>query len=120
MMDLSHPATPPSRDTTGRLMEEAEDEGLGYHANNLLKTYKSEEFLSSPNPSYASLKKLNSPLFVRSTESVSSGYGSDILQSSFDLHRDETVPSPDLEQENMRWGHHWREVRESKQKLHEQ
>ena len=116
MMDLSSP-TPSYRDRKGHVIEEKDDETLVYNTPSILKTYKSEEFLTSPNPSYASLKKLSSPHFLRSTESISSGYCSDFLQSSADLQPDENLPGHNIDQENRRWEDQWRAVRESRQKL---
>ena len=108
MMDLSNDHTRNNvyRGRTGNIIEENDDETLVYSPH-ILKTYKSEEFLNSPNPSYASLKRLRSPDFVRSTESISSGYCS---------HQD-LQEYQDIQQDNRRWEEHWRAVRESKQKL---
>lgn len=113
MMDLSSPDTRNTkvyRGHTGNIIEE--DEVFSPH---ILKSYKSEEYLS-PNPSYASLKKLRSADLMRSNESVSSGYGSDIFSpSSYDLRRE------DIEEENRRWedklDNIMRAMKESKQKL---
>ena len=126
MMDLSSPDTRSSkvyRGTTGNIIEETDDETLVFSPH-LLKSYKSEEYLNSTNPSYASLKKLRSPDLVRSNESVSSGYGSDIFApTSFDLRREETCQEyrADIEEENRRWedklDNIMRAMKESKQKL---
>ena len=126
MMDLSSPDTRNSkvyRGHTGNIIEENDDETLVFSPH-ILKSYKSEEYLNSPNPSYASLKKLRSPDFVRSNESISSGYGSDIFApSSYDLRREETFQEyrADIEEENRRWedklDNIMRAMKESKQKL---
>ena len=117
MMDLSSPDTRNTkvyRGHTGNIIEEKDDETLVFSPQ-ILKSYKSEEYLS-PNPSYASLKKLRSADLMRSNESVSSGYGSDIFPpSSYDLRRE------DIEEENRRWedklDNIMRAMKESKQKL---
>ena len=126
MMDLSSPDTRSSkvyRGHTGNIIEETDDETLVFSPH-ILKSYKSEEYLNSPNPSYASLKKLRSPDLVRSNESISSGYGSDIFApSSYDLRREETVQEyrADIEEENRRWedklDNIMRAMKESKLKL---
>ena len=125
MMDLSSPDTRNSRvyrGHTGNIIEENDDETLVFSPH-ILKSYKSEEYLNSPNPSYASLKKLRSPDLVRSNESISSGYGSDIFApSSYDLRREETFQGyRDIEEENRRWedklDNIMRAMKESKQKL---
>ena len=70
MMDLSSPHTRNNkvyRGHTGNIIEENDDETLVYSPN-ILKSYKSEEYLNTPNPSYASLKKLRSPDMMRSNE----------------------------------------------------
>jgi len=127
MMDLSSTDTTRNRKVyrghSGNIIEENDDETLVFSPH-LLKSYKSEEYLNSPNPSYASLKKLRSPDLVRSNESVSSGYGSDIFApTSFDLRREETCQEyrADIEEENRRWedklDNIMRAMKESKQKL---
>ena len=129
MMDLSSPDTRSSkvyRGHTGNIIEENDDETMVFSPH-ILKSYKSEEYLNSPNPSYASLKKLRSADLVRSNESISSGYGSDIFApSSYELRREESFQGQggfraDIEEENRRWedklDNIMRAMKESKQKL---
>merc|ERR1711902_181639 len=70
-------------------------------AGHSLKSYKSEEYLHHSNPSYASLERLRSPDFVKSNESLSSGYSTDsFLPNSYDLQNEEAADNIDT---NIQW-----------------
>jgi len=70
-------------------------------AGHSLKSYKSEEYLHHSNPSYASLKRLRSPDFVKSNESLSSGYSTDsFMPNSYDLQHEEAADNIDT---NIQW-----------------
>merc|ERR1712130_816369 len=94
MMDLSETNTRNNmqmRMYRDNIIEEDEDaEHVVYNSGNNLKHYKSEEYLNHNNPNYASLKRLRSPDFVKSNESLSSGYSTDsFLPSGYELHQEE-------------------------------
>jgi len=123
MMELSEPSSSQVyskvyRGQSGNIIHENDDETLVYSPS-LLKSYKSEEFLNSANPSYASLKKLRSPDFVRSNESISSGYGSDNFMQQEDST--EYQEYHNIHEENRRWEEKleniMRAMKESKHKL---
>ena len=81
MLDLSEVNTRQRRmfSDEGVILEDEE-----YSSGPLLKSYKSEEYLHHPsvNPNYASLRKLRSPDFIKSSESLSSGYSTDSFHPS--------------------------------------
>ena len=56
-----------------------------YVTNPSLKSYKSEEYLNHHPPNYASLKRLRSPDFIKSDESLSSGYSTDSFIPSHEI-----------------------------------
>ena len=121
MMELSEASSSKSqvyRGKSGNIIHENDDETLVYSPN-ILKSYKSEEFLNNANPSYASLKKLRSPDFVRSNESISSGYGSDNFMQQEDNM--EFQEYNNIHEENRRWEEKlesiMRAMKESKHKL---
>ena len=94
MMDLSDPETRVRRRgfRDSVIMEDDNESGIG----GSIKSYKSEEYLSHSNPSYASLKRLRvpgaNPDLIKSDESLSSGYSTDnFLPSSHEL-REESGP----------------------------
>merc|ERR1712130_1067872 len=94
MMDLSETNTRNNmqmRMYRENIIEEDEDaDNVIYNSANNLKHYKSEEYLNHNNPNYASLKRLRSPDFVKSNESLSSGYSTDsFLPSGYELHQEE-------------------------------
>ena len=79
MLDLS--------DVNSRQRRMFSDEGViledeKFSSGPLLKSYKSEEYLHQVNPNYASLRKLRSPDYIKSSESLSSGYSTDSFHPS--------------------------------------
>ena len=99
MMDLSEPETRVRRREyrDSVIMEDDNESGIGAS----IKSYKSEEFLSHSNPSYASLARLRvaggNPDMIKSSESLSSGYSTDnFLPSSHEL-REESGPGASSE-----------------------
>ena len=95
MMDLSEPETRVRRREyrDSVIMEDDNESGIGAS----IKSYKSEEYLSHSNPSYASLARLRvaggNPDMIKSSESLSSGYSTDnFLPSSHEL-REESGPA---------------------------
>lgn len=94
MMDLSEPETRVRRREyrNSVIMEDDNESGIGAS----IKSYKSEEYLSHNNPTYASLARLRvaggNPDLIKSSESLSSGYSTDnFLPSSHEL-REESRP----------------------------
>jgi len=107
MMDLSETNTRNNmqmRMYRENIIEEDEDaDNVIYNSANNLKHYKSEEYLNHNNPNYASLKRLRSPDFVKSNESLSSGYSTDsFLPSGYELHQEERFGDV-ADNDNVEW-----------------
>ena len=103
MMDLSEPETRVRRREyrDSVIMEDDNESGIGAS----IKSYKSEEYLSHSNPSYASLARLRvaggNPDLIKSSESLSSGYSTDnFLPSSHEL-REESGASGEVWEEKL-------------------
>ena len=72
MMDLSE--VDRSKMRSYHVIHEDSETEPGLHDKHRMKHYRSEEYLvGHNNPSYASLKRIRSPDFIKSNESLSSG-----------------------------------------------
>ena len=74
MMDLSEVDRSKRRMYQNQVIHEDTEAEPGMYNKDKLKHYRSEEYLAGhSNPSYSSLKRIRSPDFIKSNESLSSG-----------------------------------------------